>query len=133
MHCLFLSLRFAGQVKLISLGAAMSPVLKPMDFPSGEKNGPRAPSVPGIGFASKPVLLTELGYSSALGLTAQAQFLSTALDALTRAGGAIAAFSVWSYRDIPAPETVLITPVLAILRDIGLSAVNQKAEKARSG
>ena len=53
--------------------------------------------------AGKPVLLVEIGYSSAwAGQSAQAQFYSSAYSTLRKSGGSVAMFSAWSYRDVPA-------------------------------
>ena len=60
--------------------------------------------------AGKPILLVEMGYSSGLtGQTAQSQFFSSALSALRLAGGAVAMFSGWSYRDISASSVASIS------------------------
>ncbi|MDX2267561.1 MAG: hypothetical protein NW208_05610 [Bryobacter sp.] len=57
----------------------------------------------------KPLLLLEMGYSSAwAGQPAQAQFLANAYSALRKAGGSIPLFAVWSYRDLPASKLALV-------------------------
>jgi len=51
----------------------------------------------------KPVLLLELGYSTAKASpAAQAEFFDNALNTLRQSGGSVPFFSTWSYRDIPS-------------------------------
>jgi hypothetical protein len=62
---------------------------------------------------SKPIIITELGYSSSTfikgGLDQQAEFLQNAFDAIRVAGTQILGVNVWSIRDLPASYVDALT------------------------